>query len=375
MNLRRLRYILFAYALVDFLIGYAGFIPITNLAAAQFTTVTGTVTDPNGLPYAFGTISATLVSSASPTLNGFAYTPPTQPTGLGITGNFTMQLADNTVLLPAATKWNFTVCSAAGTVQPVGGKGPVCFSLAAPITISGTSQDISANLNAVALALTNVTTGVQTFVGAQPQITVGANGGTGGQICLKGSASGCANITAPAVAGTNTNPLTVSNVIAAPNGTSSAPAYGFTNSSIGGMWLSAGNTTVDISAGGTALAITSAGSMTFAGNVTFGNYSTNANCQLGGATGTTSPAACGGAQAGSIAIPASQTSYTVNTTAVSAASHIFVQQITDNSGISTATCNAGATTPIQSARVASTSFTITLTSVASVTCIQYWIVD
>jgi hypothetical protein len=149
MNLRTVRWMLVAYVLVDLLLGYAGFVPLTELAAAQFTTVTGTVTDPNGLPYAFGTIVPTLVTSASPTLNGFVYTPPTQPVGLDGTGSFTMQLADNTVLLPAATKWNFLVCSAIGTIQPAGGKGPVCFSLAAPITISGASQSITANISAV----------------------------------------------------------------------------------------------------------------------------------------------------------------------------------------------------------------------------------
>jgi hypothetical protein len=125
----------------------------SSFAAAQFTTVTGTVVDPNSLPYAGGTISATLVTSASPTLNGFAYTPPTQPTGLNQAGFFTMRLADNTVLLPAATQWSFTVCSAIGTVNPAIGKGSVCF-VAGPITISGASQDISATLNAAALALT-----------------------------------------------------------------------------------------------------------------------------------------------------------------------------------------------------------------------------
>jgi hypothetical protein len=104
-------------------------------------------------------------------------------------------------------------------------------------------------------------------------------------------------------------------------------------------------------------------------------YNTITNCQLGGATGTASPAACGSAAAGTIAIPASQTSYTVNTTAVTANSEIDVRQITDNSGIATATCNAGVTTPIQSARVAGTSFTITLTSVASVTCFEWKITN
>jgi hypothetical protein len=125
----------------------------TGTALAQFTTVTGTVTDPNGLPYAGGTISAKLTSSASPTLNGFAYTPPTQPAGLNSAGTFIMQLADNAQLLPAASTWDFRVCSAVGTVQPAFGKGPVCF-VVTGITISGASQDIGATLRAAAPALT-----------------------------------------------------------------------------------------------------------------------------------------------------------------------------------------------------------------------------
>jgi hypothetical protein len=151
---RTFRIVFYLYCAFDLFFGgvCGGFIDLTPAAAAQFTTVTGTVVDPNSLPYANGTISATLVSSASPTLNGFAYTPPTQPTGLSTAGKFTLNLADNTVLLPAGTKWNFTVCSAAGTIQPAGGKGPVCFTVTG-VTISGSSQDISATLNAAAPAL------------------------------------------------------------------------------------------------------------------------------------------------------------------------------------------------------------------------------
>lgn len=141
---------------------------LTATAWAQFTTVSGTVTDPNGLPYANGTITATLISSASPTLNGFAYTPPTQPVGLSTAGSFTMRLGDNTVLLPGGTTWNFLVCSALGTVQPAGGKGPVCFSVTG-LTISGASQSITATLTAAVLPLSTVTGG-----GLGPGIVFGA---------------------------------------------------------------------------------------------------------------------------------------------------------------------------------------------------------
>lgn len=126
---------------------------LSSAAWAQFTTVAGTVTDPNGLPYAGGTIAPVLVSSGSPTLNGLAYTPPSQPVGLNSAGSFTMRLADNTLLSPAASTWTFTVCSSFGSVQPAFGKGPVCF-VVTGITISGASQDIGATLSAAALPLT-----------------------------------------------------------------------------------------------------------------------------------------------------------------------------------------------------------------------------
>jgi hypothetical protein len=112
------------------------------------------------------------------------------------------------------------------------------------------------------------------------------------------------------------------------------------------------------------------------GTSKFDGIATTVNCQLGGAAGTTSPAACTSATAGMIALPASQTSYTVNSTKVTANSEIFVEQMTDNSGLPSApACNAGATNPIQSARVAGTSFTFTLTSVAAVTCVHFWILN
>jgi hypothetical protein len=98
-------------------------------------------------------------------------------------------------------------------------------------------------------------------------------------------------------------------------------------------------------------------------------------CQLGGATGTASPAECFQSQSGVIAVPASQTTYTVNTNAVTAASQIIVQQTTDNTGISSATCDPGAIAPLISGRTAGTSFTISLNSVAAVTCFQYTIVN
>ena len=123
------------------------------LAFGQFTTVSGTVIDPNGIPYAGGTITAKLVlSGVTPTLNGGSFSM-TGSAGLSKAGSFTMNLADNSVMVPNTLQWSFTVCSAIGTVNPAIGTGSQCFT-PAPITISGSSQSISTQLQAAALALT-----------------------------------------------------------------------------------------------------------------------------------------------------------------------------------------------------------------------------
>lgn len=168
MNLRKLRIALLLYVAFDLFIGgkCGGFLDLDLLAAAQFTTVSGTVTDPNGLPYASGTISAVLVSSASPkfTATNQPYTPPTQPVGLNAAGSFVMQLGDSAALTPAGTTWNFTVNCAAGCVPPVIGKGPITFTVTG-ITITGASQSITATLTAAAPVLTNTAGGGGTIGG------------------------------------------------------------------------------------------------------------------------------------------------------------------------------------------------------------------
>jgi hypothetical protein len=178
MTLRKLRWALWAYVCFDLFFGgiCGGFLLLTPLAAAQFTTVSGTVTDPNGLPYANGTISAQLVISASPvfTATKQPYTPPTQPVGLSPAGSFVMQLADVTALSPGGGTYSFKVSCAAGCVPVAGGKGPISFTVTG-ITISGASQSITTTLTAAAPALSNSAGGggtVTTVNGTTNQLDV-----------------------------------------------------------------------------------------------------------------------------------------------------------------------------------------------------------
>lgn len=151
---------------------------LSSPALAQFTTVSATVHDPSGLPYSNGTVTFTLVISGTPILGGFPYSPPTQAIGLDARGTFVQNLASNTVLTPAGSTWSFHVCSAAGTVQPGSPitAGPVCFDVKG-LTITGISQDISAQLNAVAppLAAPPITTTGVTSITAGTGITLSSN--------------------------------------------------------------------------------------------------------------------------------------------------------------------------------------------------------
>jgi hypothetical protein len=103
-------------------------------------------------------------------------------------------------------------------------------------------------------------------------------------------------------------------------------------------------------------------------------FNSIANCNVN----SVSPAACGSAPSGTVVVPTTTTTYTVNTTAITANSRIIIHPITDGSGLSgSPTCNAPPTpfTAYQSARVAGTSFTFTLPSTSGTSCWTYWVVN
>jgi hypothetical protein len=191
-------------------------------AAQQFTQVQGTVIDPHGLPYANGTITPTLVISGSPrwASTGLPYTPPNQPTGLSQQGHFIMNLADVNALIPAGGTWSFLTCSAAGTIPPSGGAGPVCFTITG-IVVTGTVMDISAQLQAAALPL-GPPVGGGTITGATPNGGLTVTGTTLGLIgnplvscsageflSWQGTAWVCANVTGGGGGNVSTVGLTV----------------------------------------------------------------------------------------------------------------------------------------------------------------------
>lgn len=128
-------------------------------AQSGFTSVSATVTDPLGTPYANATVQATLVpppGGPSLTLAGNQFSADVSPTKTDANGRFSLLLADNTQIqcnLAACspqTVWSFQVDST-GIAGPLG-SGPQSI-VSVQVTISGATQDISSQLSAAAPAL------------------------------------------------------------------------------------------------------------------------------------------------------------------------------------------------------------------------------
>jgi len=117
--------------------------------------------------------------------------------------------------------------------NPAGGSGG---------TVTNTGGALTAN--SVVLGAggndTKVATGIVTTGTNNSELDLGVSG-TNGVLGLNGSTSGKFTMTAPAVAGTATNPATVSNVIASPDGSNTNPAYGSSVSNKG-LYFNANNT-------------------------------------------------------------------------------------------------------------------------------------
>jgi hypothetical protein len=152
-----------------------------------FTTVSGTITGPDGLVWSCGTISAQLVTAggAAPTLNGGSFTTQTSPVGLGCptapgtgaNGSFTMRLADSGVIVPSTTTWRFTVNMAPGILPPAGtGAQSFTYTTAincstnTPSTCTSNAMSITTQLSALAPALSNSASSGGVGAGAAPVI-------------------------------------------------------------------------------------------------------------------------------------------------------------------------------------------------------------
>lgn len=82
------------------------------------------------------------------------------------------------------------------------------------------------------------------------ELDIGVIGGGNGALGLKGNTSGIVTFTAPAVAGTSTNPIIISNAIESIAGSATNPAYVFSSNTGSGMWQDPSGGYVGISQNG-----------------------------------------------------------------------------------------------------------------------------
>lgn len=133
-----------------------------------------------------------------------------------------------------------------GTVNPNSGSaGAVAYYPAAGGSTS-VSPDPALTDAANLLSYTG-TSGITATAGA---IASGANGGAAGVLQVFGSTSGSATFTAPAVAGTVTNPVVSSNSMQFPVGGAALPSVTFAGHTDTGIWYDATNVGMGMSAGG-----------------------------------------------------------------------------------------------------------------------------
>lgn len=123
-------------------------------ARAQYTTISGTVVDPDGFHYSNGTITGIVIPANSGPwkILGVPYGGLFPLTNLDVNGSFSANIGSNNLITPTGTQWQFTVCGFA-LVWPIG-RANQCFTLTA--TVTGATLDLSTALNAVAPRLTNI---------------------------------------------------------------------------------------------------------------------------------------------------------------------------------------------------------------------------
>lgn len=114
---------------------------LASSCVAQNTSVTATVTSPNGYVWAQATYTVTLVPyviGSISLLNGAQFTQTYSGT-LNSSGQLSITLADNNIVTPSGSQWRFNLCAAAGVP---------C--IQAQTTITGTSMSLTALLSSLA---------------------------------------------------------------------------------------------------------------------------------------------------------------------------------------------------------------------------------
>src|SRR3974390_2605888 len=166
-------------ALVQAALGAGPAVTSTSTTSTDTTVIGNAIISSNGVLYAHGSVTATLVDSSgndlssSPVLiGGVPVTIPQRQTNLDSGANFAIPLVPRaTISQPNNTNWKLNICSQNPAGNPPGVPPMVCFIYT--VTVGTTSpQDISSTLNAI------------------PPPPIQGGGGGGGGVCGGAGAAG-----------------------------------------------------------------------------------------------------------------------------------------------------------------------------------------
>src|SRR6266404_7326531 len=127
--------------------------PVSSSAQSPVN-VTATVKDSSAIPYSNATISILLLPVGGATVGGNQILT-TNNGLLDSSGKLNVSLYKNTDIVPANSKWQFTICETPGIAPPLG-TGGVCFTSIQTITAA---VDLSTQFQAAAKALTTIPIG------------------------------------------------------------------------------------------------------------------------------------------------------------------------------------------------------------------------
>src|SRR5208337_2348160 len=135
--------------------------------AQTYTTVTATVTSPNGVAYAYGSYGVTLINTSGqqPLLGGNANFQQTfSGQAMTVAGALSIILPSVTAMTPSSgLQWQFNICANPASISAIFPTIPLpCFSYTTTgTTISGSSVNISGQLSGAAAVIPTLGTGGQ----------------------------------------------------------------------------------------------------------------------------------------------------------------------------------------------------------------------
>ena len=234
---------------------------LVGAAHGQVVQITGTVLDPNNVPYQNGSGVAVLVpQNQTWIINGTNPVPSPIPIAqLDSFGKFSISLTNTSLITPssASPQWQFSFCSSKAVINP-----PICFTMT-PMALTS-SQDISTQIQAQSAVLPSSSSGLSSLTTTSP---------------LTGCSSPCTSTATIGISNATTSALGVIELAGDFGGSATLPDVlnlsNVTNASLANSGLVHPSVTVTAGTG-----LTGGGTVALGGSITLNSTGGGGNPQL-----------------------------------------------------------------------------------------------